>query len=74
MSEEEFEELYGNTPFKNIEKIKIHIKENYISKDKIKTKRHQYKKLLSSCNRAKDIDRIKALNERILFCDELLEE
>lgn len=43
-------------------------------KDKIKTRQNEYKQSLSTCNREKDIDRIKALNERILFCDELLEE
>lgn len=38
MSNEEFEDLFGNTPFENIEKIKKYINENYIEKSKIKDK------------------------------------
>lgn len=38
MSNEEFEDLFGNTPFENIEKIKKYINENYVSKSKIKDK------------------------------------
>ena len=30
MSEEEFEELFGNTPFENIKKIQQYIDKNYI--------------------------------------------
>ena len=36
MTEEEFEEIFGDVPFENIQKIKIYISNNYISKDKIK--------------------------------------
>ena len=32
MTNEEFEEIFGNVPFENIEKIQKYIKENYISK------------------------------------------
>lgn len=38
MSNEEFEDLFGNTPFENIEKIKKYINEKYIEKSKIKDK------------------------------------
>ena len=38
MSNEEFEDLFGNTPLKNIEKIKEYINKNYIDKDKIRDK------------------------------------
>lgn len=30
MNEEEFEELFGNTPFENIKKIRQYIDKNYI--------------------------------------------
>lgn len=36
ISNEEFEELFGNIPFQSIDKIKKYIKKNYISKDKIR--------------------------------------
>ena len=32
---EEFEDIFGNVPFENIEKIQKYIKENYISRDEI---------------------------------------
>lgn len=47
---------------------------NYvISKQKIKDKIEEYKNMLKTCNKAKDIDRIKAINERILELQELIE-
>lgn len=33
----------------------------------------EYKNMLKTCNKAKDIDRIKAINERILELQELIE-
>lgn len=36
MTNEEFEEIFGNVPFENIEKIKKFIQENYISREEIK--------------------------------------
>ena len=33
----------------------------------------EYKNMLKTCNKVKDVDRIKALNERILELQELLE-
>ena len=35
MTNEEFEEIFGNVPFENIEKIKKYIQENYIRRDEI---------------------------------------
>lgn len=39
---------------------------------KINEKIEEYKKMLLSCNRFSDVDRIKAINERILECEELI--
>ena len=47
--------------------------ENYIPVQKVKDKIEEYKDMLKTCNKAKDIDRIKAINERILELEELLE-
>lgn len=47
--------------------------EKYIKKQKIKDKIEEYKNMLKTCNKAKDIDRIKAINERILELQELIE-
>lgn len=47
---------------------------NYvIPVQKVKDKIEEYKNMLKTCNKAKDIDRIKAINERILELQELLE-
>ena len=46
---------------------------DYISVQKVKDKMEEYKNMLKTCNKAKDIDRIKAINERILELQELLE-
>ena len=35
MTNEEFEEIFGNVPFENIEKIKKYIQERYISREEI---------------------------------------
>ena len=35
MTNEEFEEIFGNVSFENIEKIKKYIQENYISREEI---------------------------------------
>ena len=35
MTEEEFEEIFGNVPFETIQKIQKYIQEKYISKDEI---------------------------------------
>ena len=44
----------------------------YIPIQKIKDKIEKYKNMLKTCNKVKDIDRIKAINERILELEELL--
>lgn len=54
-------------------KLEIYIKDNYLSKQKVKDKIEEYKNMLKTCNKAKDIDRIKAINERISELQELLE-
>ena len=35
MTNEEFEDIFGNVPFENIKKIQKYIQENYISKEEI---------------------------------------
>ena len=45
----------------------------YIPIQKVKDKIEEYKNMLKTCNKKKDIDRIKAINERILELEELLE-
>ena len=51
----------------------LEFEENFISVQKVKDKIEEYKNMLKTCNKAKDIDRIKAINERILELQELLE-
>lgn len=46
---------------------------DFIPVQKVKDKIEEYKNMLKTCNKAKDIDRIKAINERILELQELLE-
>lgn len=55
------------------EKNKNIVDNEYIPKQIIKDKIEEYKNMLKTCNKAKDIDRIKAINERILELQELLE-
>ena len=55
-----------------IENEKI-VDTQFIYKQKIKDKIEEYKNMLKTCNKAKDIDRIKAINERILELQELIE-
>lgn len=50
------------------------LKENVIPVQKVKDKIEVYKKILKICNKAKDINRIKAINERILELQELIDE
>lgn len=49
------------------------IMQHCIPVQKVKDKIEEYKNMLKTCNKAKDIDRIKAINERILELQELLE-
>lgn len=54
--------------------LKLYIENNYTSIQKIKDKIEKYKNMLKTCNKAQDIDRIKAINQRVLGLQELLEE
>lgn len=54
-----------------IENAQNDINQKWIQK--VKDKIEEYKKMLLSCNRFSDVDRIKAINERILELQELLE-
>lgn len=47
---------------------------NSISLQKVKDNIEKYKNMLKTCNKAQDIDRIKAINQRVLGLQELLEE
>ena len=47
---------------------------NSISLQKVKDKIEKYKNMLKTCNKAQDIDRIKAINQRVLELQKLLEE
>ena len=49
------------------------IMQHCIPVQKVKDKIEEYKNMLKTCNKSKDIDRIKAINERILELQELLE-
>ena len=53
--------------------VKNHYIKNSITVQKVKDKIEEYKNMLKTCNKVKDIDRIKAINERILELEELLE-
>lgn len=55
------------------EKNRNIVDNKYIPKQIVKDKIEEYKNMLKTCNKAKDIDRIKAINERILELEELLE-
>lgn len=55
------------------EKNKNIVDNEYIPKQIIKDKIEKYKNMLKTCNKVKDIDRIKAINERILELEELIE-
>lgn len=57
----------------NLKAQEFKIKSKVIPVQKVKDKIEEYKNMLKTCNKAKDIDRIKAINERILELQELLE-
>lgn len=57
----------------NLKAQEVKIKSQVIPVQKVKDKIEEYKNMLKTCNKAKDIDRIKAINERILELEELLE-
>ena len=65
---------HKNAYTKMLEKDLFENCSNYvISRQKIKDKIEEYKNILKTCNKAKDIDRIKAINERVLELKELIE-
>lgn len=59
--------------YKRVLKENEELKEEVISVQKVKDKIEEYKNMLKTCNKSKDIDRIKAINERILELQDLLE-
>lgn len=66
---------HKNAYTKMLEKDLFENCSNYvISRQKIKDKIEEYKNILKTCNKAKDVDRIKAINERVLELEELLEK
>ena len=83
MNEEEFEELFGNTPFENIKKIQHYIDKNYISVQIIKDfiKKYQklsdefYEKFLETNRTDKDLhDTGLACDAKVDILQELLEK
>lgn len=80
MTSEEFEEVFGNTPFEELEKIKAFINKNYISKDKItdNIKELQILKMTSFANNeiSKQVykEQIDLINMQINVLKNLLEE
>lgn len=74
---EKLKETYKSEKKMKNEYVKLYqdllLKENVITVQKIKDKIEEYKNMLKTCNKVKDIDRIKAINERILELEELLE-
>lgn len=75
---EELIEAYKSEKKMKNEYVKLYqdllLKENVIPVQKVKDKIEVYKKILKICNKAKYIDRIKAINERILELQELIDE
>lgn len=64
-------EIKTNSPYKDYS-LEF-LRNNFIPVQKVKDKIEEYKNILKTCNKVKDIDRIKAINERILELQELLE-
>ena len=69
---EELEEINNELEAEKNEAIRRYNFET-IPKKKVKYKIEEYKNMLKTCNKAQDIDRIKAINERVLELQELLE-
>lgn len=69
---EELEEINNELEAEKNEAIRRYNFETIPIK-KVKDKIEEYKNMLKTCNKAKDIDRIKAINERILELQELIE-
>ena len=64
---------YQQLKLRKINELLVQRYSNSISLQKIKDKIEEYKNMLKTYNKAKDIDRIKAINERILELQELIE-
>lgn len=73
MSNEEFEELFGNVPFENIKKIKEYINKNFVSKDKIKERKKWLEDNILDNDYALDNDKDIA-EHQVNILKELLEE
>ncbi len=74
---QEFEELFGNTPFEDIEKIKKYIFNNYIPKSKVKEKIEELEKedLEIYDTDSEDVKIAKYEQRAVLdICEELLGE
>ena len=69
---EELEEINNELEAEKNEAIRRYNFETIPIK-KVKYKIEEYKNMLKTCNKAQDIDRIKAINERVLELQELLE-
>ena len=69
---EELEEINNELEAEKNEAIRRYNFETIPIK-KVKDKIEEYKNMLKTCNKAQDIDRIKAINERVLELQELLE-
>lgn len=74
---EELKEIYKSEKKMKNEYIKLYqdllLKENVIPIQKVKDKIEEYKNMLKTCNKVKNVERIKAINERVLELQELLE-
>lgn len=74
MLQKENEELKNQEATqRKINELLVQRYSNSIPVQKVKDKIEEHKNMLKTCNKAKDIDRIKAINERILELQELLE-
>lgn len=69
---EELEEINNELEAEKNEAIRRYNFET-IPKQKIKDKIEEYKNILKTCNKSKDVERIKAINERVLELEELLD-
>ena len=70
---EEWQRAYQEEKDKQFDFINKISSNDLIPVQKAKDKIEEYKNMLKTCNKAKDIDRIKAINERILELEEILE-
>lgn len=70
---EEWQRAYQEEKDKQFDFINKISSNDSIPVQKVKDKIEEYKNMLKTCNKVKDIDRIKAINERILELEELLE-